>query len=90
MNKGELIQAIAQKSGLTQKNAGLALDSALEVIVDTVASGDKVTLVGFGVFESRSRKERQGRNPQTGKIVDIPAKTAPAFTPGKGFKEKVS
>jgi len=61
----------------------------LESIVDAVASGDKVTLVGFGTFEARDRQAREGRNPSTGKPIKIPATRVPAFSAGKLFKEKV-
>lgn len=87
MNKAELIQAIATKSQCTQKQAESVLNATLETIVETVASGDKVVLVGFGSFESRDRKEREGLNPKTKQKITIPATTVPAFTPGKGFKE---
>lgn len=90
MNKGELIDAIAEKASITKKDADTALTAALEVITEAVAAGDKVTLVGFGTFEARQRQEREGRNPSTGKPIKIPATTVPAFSAGKLFKEKVS
>ena len=90
MNKGELVAAIADKSGITKRQADDILSATVDTIVDTVSFGDKVTLVGFGTFESRDRKARQGRNPQTGKKLKIPATTVPAFSAGKAFKEKVA
>lgn len=90
MNKGELVDAIAERADVTKKSAEQILTAALDVIGETVASGDKVTLVGFGVFEARDRKSRQGRNPSTGELVEIPASRVPRFAPGKTFKEKVS
>lgn len=90
MNKGELIDAIAEKTSITKKDADTALTAALDVITEAVAKGKKVTLVGFGTFEARERKEREGRNPSTGKPISIPATTVPAFSAGKLFKEKVS
>jgi DNA-binding protein HU-beta len=62
----------------------------VDVITETVASGDKVTLVGFGTFEARERQAREGRNPSTGAAIQIPATTVPAFSAGKGFKEVVA
>jgi DNA-binding protein HU-beta len=90
MNKGELVDAIAEKVDITKKEADAILTSALETIVEAVSEGDKVTLVGFGSFEQRHRQAREGRNPQTGKTVKIPAKNVPAFSAGKAFKEQVA
>lgn len=91
MNKGELVDAIAEKlDGATKKEIGLILDAATEVIQEAVSKGDKVTLVGFGSFEPRERSEREGRNPKTGEAMKIPATRVPAFSAGKGFKELVA
>ncbi|NET50603.1 MAG: HU family DNA-binding protein [Merismopedia sp. SIO2A8] len=90
MNKGELVDAIADKTGVTKKQADQVLSAALETIMDSVSGGDKVTLVGFGSFEPRDRKAREGRNPKTGEAMTIPATTVPAFSAGKLFKEKVA
>ena len=90
MNKGELVDQIAERAGLSKKQSDAVLTATLESIVEAVSHGDKVTLVGFGSFEPRQRQERQGRNPQTGKELIIPATTVPAFSAGKLFKEKVS
>ncbi len=90
MNKGELVDAVAEKASVTKKQADAVLSAALETIVDAVSSGDKVTLVGFGSFESRERKAREGRNPKTGDKMEIPATKVPAFSAGKLFKEKVA
>lgn len=90
MNKQELIQAISDKSGLTQKDAKTALDATLAVISDTLASGDEVVLVGFGSFQTKHQKARIGRNPKTGEKLTIPAKKVPAFKAGKGLKEAVN
>ena len=67
MNKGELIDAVAAKAEVSQRDANAIVTDAIEAIMETVASGEKVTLVGFGSFEPRERKAREGRNPQTGK-----------------------
>jgi DNA-binding protein HU-beta len=90
MNKGDLINAIAEKASITKKEADAVLSVAIDTIIETVANGDKVTLVGFGSFEKRARKQREGRNPKTGVAMTIPATTAPAFSGGKVFKEKVA
>lgn len=89
MNKGELIDQIAAKASVTKKDADLILTAMLDVILDTVAAGDKVTLVGFGTFEARDRQAREGRNPSTGKPIKIPATRVPAFSAGKLFKDRV-
>ncbi len=90
MNKEELVQEVAKKAKVTQKEASEVLSTLIEVVEKTVAKGKKVTLVGFGTFEARKRAARTGRNPQTGKEIKIPAKTVPAFTAGKKFKELVN
>ena len=90
MNKGELVDQIVEKTGVSKKSADAVLTAMLESIVEAVSNGNKVTLVGFGSFEPRHRQERQGRNPQTGKELTIPATTIPAFSAGKVFKDKVA
>jgi DNA-binding protein HU-beta len=90
MNKGELVDAIAAKASVSKKNADTVLSATLDIIVETVTQGDKVTLVGFGSFEKRERKEREGRNPKTGGKMKIAATTVPAFSAGKMFKETVA
>lgn len=89
MNKEELVQEIAKKSNVTQKEAAEVLGALIETIQKTVSKGKKVTLVGFGTFEARKRAARTGRNPQTGAELKIAAKTVPAFSAGKKFKELV-
>jgi DNA-binding protein HU-beta len=89
MNKGELVDQIASKANVTKKDADLVLSAMLDVILEAVAQGDKVTLVGFGTFEARDRQAREGRNPSTGKPIKIPATRVPAFSAGKLFREKV-
>jgi len=90
MNKEELVQEVAKKSKATQKDVAEILSVFIDVVEKTVAKGKKVTLVGFGTFESRKRAARSGRNPQTGKEIKIPAKTVPAFSAGKKFRELVN
>ncbi|MFK0731400.1 MAG: HU family DNA-binding protein [Gloeotrichia echinulata GP01] len=90
MNKGELVDAIADKTGVTKKQADAVLSAALEAIIEAVADGDKVTLVGFGSFNRRERSAREGRNPKTTEVMHIPATRVPGFSAGKAFKEKVT
>ena len=90
MNKDELLKEVAKKAGVSQKTAGDVVNTILETIEKTVSKGKKVTLVGFGTFEPRKRAARNGRNPQTGKEIKIPAKTVPVFSAGKKFKEVVN
>ena len=89
MNKEELVKAVAEKTKLSQKNTAEVISSVLDTITKSVSKGKKVTLVGFGSFEARKRAARTGRNPQTGKEIKIAAKTVPAFSAGKKFKEIV-
>ena len=89
MNKEELVKEISKKTKLSQKISSDVLSATLEIIQKTVAKGKKVTLVGFGTWEARKRAARIGRNPQTGKELKIAAKTVPAFSAGKSFKELV-
>jgi len=89
MNKAELIEEVAGKTGLTKKDVGVVLDAFIETVGDTLSKDEKVTLVGFGTFQVVQRKARRGRNPQTGKELQIPAKKVPKFVPGKGLREKV-
>ena len=79
-----------KKAKVTQKEAAEILNGFVETVQKSVSKGEKVTLVGFGTFEARKRAARTGRNPQTGKEIKIAAKTVPAFTAGKKFKELVN
>ncbi|MGL5034734.1 MAG: HU family DNA-binding protein [Microcystaceae cyanobacterium] len=90
MNKGELVHAVAEKASVTKKEADAVVTAIVDVIMEAVAEGDKVTLVGFGSFEGRDRKEREGRNPKTNEKMIIPATKVPAFSAGKLFKDKVA
>lgn len=87
MNKSELIDAIAQESGLTKTDAGKALDAFTNVVKGALKAGDTITLVGFGTFKVAERKERQGLNPKTKEAITIPAARVPKFTPGKALKD---
>lgn len=90
MNKGELVDQVAQKATVTKKQADAVITATFDAIMEAVSEGDKVTLVGFGSFESRERKAREGRNPKTGEKMEIPATKVPAFSAGKSFREKVA
>ena len=89
MNKEELVKEVSKKAKVSQKAAADVIAAALDTIEKTVSKGKKVTLVGFGTFEPRKRAARTGRNPQTGSVLKIAAKTVPAFSAGKKFKELV-
>lgn len=92
MNKTELVDAVVNNSGiekLTKKDTEKIISAVIDTIVETVASGEKVQIVGFGTFEQRDRKERTGCDPRTGEQILIPASKVPAFKPGKAFKETV-
>lgn len=89
MNRGELVDEIAARTKVTKKDVDSILEALLDVLVEAVSSGEKVTLVGFGTFEARDRQEREGRNPSTGVPIKIPATRVPAFSAGKTFKESV-
>ena len=90
MNKADLVAKIADKTDVTKKQAAAMVDAFVETIEKEVKKGEKVQLIGFGTFELRKRKARQGRNPQKpGEIVKIPATKAPVFKAGKAFKDIV-
>ena len=89
VSKQALVDAIALKAGVSKKTAGLVLAATLDVIVDSVCEGHKVSLVGFGSFQSKERPEREARNPKTGDKMLISAATVPSFSFGKSFKDAV-
>lgn len=90
MNKQDLVSSVAEKAGLTKKDAEKAVTAVFASIEEALAKGDKVQLVGFGTFEVRERAARKGRNPQTGAVIDIEAAKVPAFKAGKALKDAVS
>jgi DNA-binding protein HU-beta len=90
MNKAELVEAIVEQTRANKKDVDAILSAATSVIMTMVSHGEKVTLVGFGSFETRDRQAREGRNPKTGERLTIPASKVPAFSAGKPFKEKVA
>lgn len=89
MNKSELIEAVAAKTGESKAAAGRAVDAVIDSVVGAVAKGDNVTLVGFGTFKSTKRAAREGKNPKTGEKIKIPAATVPRFSAGAAFKAAV-
>jgi DNA-binding protein HU-beta len=90
MTKAELVAIIAKGSGMTKRAAETSLESALKAIRDTLKKGKKVTLVGFGSFSVGRRAARNGRNPQTGKVIRIPAARVPRFKAGKDLKDAIN
>ena len=89
MNKTEFINTISEKLGMSKKDTDVVLSATLDTIMETVASGEKVQLVGFGSFEKRHREAREGRNPKDGTPIRIEATDVPAFKAGKNFTEMV-
>ena len=89
MNKTELIASIAEKAGLSKKDAEKARNAFIGSVQEALIKGDKVQLVGFGSFETRARAARKGRNPQTKKEITTPASKAPVFKAGKAFKDAI-
>ena len=90
MNKAELITKIAADSGLSKKDSEKALTAALDAITDSLKNGEKVQLVGFGIFDIKVRAPRIGRNPKTKEPVEIPASKVPQFKAGKLLKEALA
>ena len=90
MNKSELVEVAAQEAGITKAEADKALTAIIGAVVDAVAKGDSVTLVGFGTFKAAERAARTGKNPKTGEALEIPATTVPKFTAGSAFKAAVA
>jgi DNA-binding protein HU-beta len=90
MNKGELIDSIAKQSGLTKADSQRALDATLDAIKGSLMTGEKVSIPGFGTFDTSKRAARTGRNPQTGEPIKIKARTVAKFKPGKGLSDAVN
>ena len=89
MNKGDLIEKVAKECGLSKTATDQALNSVLDAITGAVAAGDKVTLIGFGTFSVSARAAREGRNPQTGETIQIPAKKIVKFKAGSKLSDAV-
>ena len=90
MNKTELVAAMADKAGISKKDAGAALQAFTDVVAEELKKGEKIQLVGFGTFEVSQRAAREGRNPQSGEVMKIPASKAPKFKAGKALKDAVN
>ena len=90
MTKSDLIAVVADKAGLSKKDADKATSAVINAIVEAISAGEKVQLVGFGTFEVHHRAERKGRNPRTKQEITIPASSYPVFKAGKSFKDAVS
>ena len=90
MNKTELIAAVAEKAGLTKKDAERIVNATFETVTESLKKGDKVSISGFGIFEVKTREARIGRNPRTKEEIKIPATKLPAFKASKALKESVA
>ncbi|MCD7982421.1 MAG: HU family DNA-binding protein [Clostridiales bacterium] len=90
MNKTELVAAMAEKSGLSKKDAEKALSAFTETVAEGLKNGDRIQLVGFGTFEVSERAEREGKNPRTGEAMTIAASKAPKFKAGKALKDALN
>ena len=90
MNKTELIAAVAEKAGLTKKDAERVVNATVDAITESLVKGDKVQLSGFGIFEAKTREARVGRNPRTKETIQIPATRLPVFKASKTLKDSVA
>lgn len=88
--KDDIISSVVDKTGLTKKDAGAAVEAFTSTVQDALENGDSIGLIGFGTFEVRTRAARDGRNPQTGAKIKIPKKKVPAFKAGKKLRDAVS
>lgn len=88
MNKADFVAKIAEKAGLTRKQADAAVAAFTQTVTEALKAGDKVQLMGFGTFEIKDRPARTGRNPATGETIEIAASKAPVFKVGKSFKDE--
>jgi DNA-binding protein HU-beta len=89
VNKSELISVVAEKTGLTKKDTEKVVNAVFDGIGEALAKGEKVQVIGFGTFDVRSRKAREGRNPATGATIQIPAVNVPVFKAGKALKDNI-
>ena len=90
MNKTEIIAAVAEKTGLTKKDAERVINATVETITESLCKGDKVSVSGFGIFEVKAREARVGRNPRTKETIQIPATKLPAFKASKTLKDIIA
>ncbi|MBS3789101.1 HU family DNA-binding protein [Candidatus Bipolaricaulota bacterium] len=89
MNKGDFVDELAERTGMTKKDSKKALETVLEVITEALEDGEEVMFTGFGKFEPRARKATERRNLQTGEMIDVPAKVVPKFKAGKTLRETI-
>lgn len=94
MNKSELVDALADRTGMTKADASRAVDALFStddgVLAEALNKGDRVQITGFGTFEAKHRKARTGRNPRTGETIQIAASKTPSFRAGKGLKDAIN
>ena len=90
MNKTELIAAVAEKTGMTKKDAERVINATVDTITEALVKGEKVSMSGFGIFEVKAREARMGRNPRTNETMEIPATRLPAFKASKTLKDSVA
>ena len=90
MNKAELVAAIAEKAEVSKKDAEKMVGAFISTVTDELKKGEKIALIGFGTFETRQRAAREGKNPQTGAAIKIPASVVPAFKAGKALKDAIA
>ena len=90
MNKTDLVEVVALKTGMTKKDAEAAVKAVNEAIAEALAAGDKVQIVGFGTYSVKTRAAREGRNPKTGEAMTIAASKTPAFAAGKALKDAIN
>jgi DNA-binding protein HU-beta len=89
MNKQEMLRAVADKAGMTIKDTGIFYEAFVETLKETLAEGEKVSLVGFGTFSAKNKPARKAINPRTKETVDVPASVSPSLKFGKNFKEEL-
>ena len=90
MNKTELIAAVAEKTGMTKKDAERVINATVDTITENLVKGEKVAMSGFGIFEVKAREARVGRNPRTKETIQIPATRLPAFKASKALKDNIA
>jgi DNA-binding protein HU-beta len=90
MNKADLVNSISEKTGLTKTKTNEVIDAFVESVTESLKSGDKVTLVNFGTFNTSKRDARKGRNPKTGETIEIPAKRVARFKVGTGLSKNIN
>ena len=90
MNKADLVAAMAEKAGVSKKDAEASLKAFTDVVAEELKKGEKIQLVGFGNFEVSERPAREGRNPRTGETMTIAASKTPKFKPGKALKDEIN